>query len=207
MTGNPSHSCCRHMHHRSRVISQSTAAAAAAAAKPKAAAQQPLPPDVLHIEQSHGHWHKGVHYVVMEVRDYELDQFQVVNNAIYASYVQHGRHKALASLGVPVEQFQQQGILMALSELSLSYKAPLRAGDTFYVTTAIAQVSAARLVIDHTVQQVTGHQGAQDKPVAACQATATVVFLDDKYRPVRVPGSVKQLFGSLNAEYKAPAEQ
>lgn len=39
-----------------------------------------------------------------------------------------------------MEQFQQQGILMALSELSLSYKAPLRAGDTFYVTTAIAQV-------------------------------------------------------------------
>jgi acyl-CoA thioesterase FadM len=29
---------------------------------------------------------------------------------------------------------------MALSDLSLSYKAPLRAGDTFYVTTAIAQV-------------------------------------------------------------------
>jgi hypothetical protein len=41
---------------RSRVISHSTAAAAA---KPKAATQQPLPPDVLHIEQSHGHWHKG----------------------------------------------------------------------------------------------------------------------------------------------------
>jgi acyl-CoA thioesterase FadM len=37
----------------------------------------------------------------------------------------------------------------------------------------------------------------------ACQATATVVFLDDKYRPVRVPGSVKELFSKLNAEYKA----
>lgn len=29
-----------------------------------------------------------------------------------------------------------------------------------------AQVSAARVVIDHTVQQVTGHQGANDKPQA-----------------------------------------
>ena len=54
-----------------------------------------------------------------------------------------GRHKALASLGMPVEQFQQQGILMALSELTLQYKAPLRSRDVFYVTTAMAQVRAA----------------------------------------------------------------
>lgn len=51
------------------------------------------------------------------------------------------RHKALKSLNMPVEQFQAQGTLMALSDLSLQYKAPLRAGDTFYVTTAIAQVN------------------------------------------------------------------
>lgn len=30
---------------------------------------------------------------------------------------------------------------MALSELNLQYKAPLRAGDVFYITTAVAQVS------------------------------------------------------------------
>lgn len=29
---------------------------------------------------------------------------------------------------------------MALSELSLQYKAPLRAGDLFYITTAVSQV-------------------------------------------------------------------
>lgn len=65
---------------------------------------------------------------------------RITQHAATATATEPGRHKALASLGVPVEQFQQQGILMALSELSLSYKAPLRAGDTFYVTTAIAQV-------------------------------------------------------------------
>eukprot|EP00775_Hariotina_reticulata_P014313 gene14313-40_t len=125
----------------------------------------------------------------MEVRDYELDQFQVVNNAVYASYVQHGRHKALASLNMPVEQFQQEGILMALSDLALQYKAPLRAGDTFYVTTAVAQVSAARVVIDHTVQQV------------VCTAQATVAFLDSKYRPTRVPLGAKQQLAKLSSEY------
>jgi acyl-CoA thioesterase FadM len=37
----------------------------------------------------------------------------------------------------------------------------------------------------------------------ACQATATVVFLDESYRPVRVPSEVKPMFSKLNAEYKA----
>lgn len=32
---------------------------------------------MLQEEQSHGLWHRGVHFVASEVRDYELDQFQV----------------------------------------------------------------------------------------------------------------------------------
>lgn len=51
-----------------------------------------------------------------------------------------GRHKAFSSLGLSVSSFQQAGTLMALSELNLQYRAPLRAGDIFYVSTAVAQV-------------------------------------------------------------------
>jgi acyl-CoA thioesterase FadM len=122
-----------------------------------------------------------------------------------------GRHKALASLGLHVEGFQERGTLMALSDLALSYRAPLRAGDSFVVTTAISGVTAARIVIEHTVLQLprparadnnesissSTELPAQSAHVLACSGRATVVFLDASYRPVRVPADIRGVFEKL----------
>lgn len=68
-----------------------------------------------------------------------------------------GRHKAFSSLGLDVSSFQQAGTLMALTDLSLQYKAPLRSGDLFYITSAVAQVCAAHWQGHHHLQQVELH--------------------------------------------------
>jgi acyl-CoA thioesterase FadM len=39
-----------------------------------------------------------------------------------------------------VGEYQARGILMALSELSIKYKTPLRSGDVFRVDTSVEQV-------------------------------------------------------------------
>jgi hypothetical protein len=88
-------------------------------------------------------WPNGVHRTQMHVRDSELDQFSVVNNSVYSVYFQHGRHEALRSMGAGVGEYQAAGVLMALSELVIKFKQPLRSGDAFRVETSVGAVRGA----------------------------------------------------------------
>jgi acyl-CoA thioesterase FadM len=60
----------------------------------------------------------------------------------------------LEILGMSADGFQAQGTLMALSELHLRYKGPLRAGDKFYATVAVSQVRANRSEAEERVNDL-----------------------------------------------------
>ena len=67
----------------------------------------------------------------MEVRDYELDCEQIVNNANYLHYMEHTRHKFCKDAGLPFIEMHNLGIDAVVRKIEIEYKSSLRGGDSF----------------------------------------------------------------------------
>ena len=106
----------------------------------------------------------------LSVRDYELDRFGVVNNAVYQNYLEHTRHAFLESRNVSLTQLYEQGFSPVVSRAEIEYRASLVSGDSFDVTLAVEILSRIRFVF---FQEINRH--ADRRVVTRARITGTVV--------------------------------
>ncbi|KAJ1298450.1 hypothetical protein BS78_01G454600 [Paspalum vaginatum] len=117
--------------------------------------------------------------IEMEVRDDEIDEYGVVNNAIYASYLHSARDMLLEKMGISVDYWTSTGNAMAILELNLKYFAPLRSGDRFVVKVKVVQIKGVRIIVEHRIETLPDRK-------LVLEGRATVVCLNKEFRPTRV---------------------
>ena len=113
---------------------------------------------------------KYCYQLEMEVRDYELDCEQIVNNANYLHYLEHTRHKFCRKVGFPFIEMHRQGIDAVVRKLEIEYFTPLRSGDSFISGINIER-KGARFIFYQDIFKQDGEQ--------VLKAIVTIVALKD----------------------------
>ncbi|KAK8617334.1 hypothetical protein V6N13_080251 [Hibiscus sabdariffa] len=162
------------------------------------------------------------HELELKVRDYELDQYGVVNNAVYASYCQHGFQKAEVhefSLGSPWERFYFEWFVLYLTDevddrgrhelldsIGVSCDGVARTGDSLALSELSLKFlgplrSGDKFVVKVRISDSSGarlyfehfiFKLPNEEPIL--EAKATAVWLDKNYRPARIPPEFRSKF-------------
>ena len=95
----------------------------------------------------------------LSVRDYELDSFGVINNAVYQNYLEHTRHQFLESQGLKLTAYFEQGLSHVITKAEIEYRSSLQSSGDFVVSLGLALLSKAKFIFlqgnpEHTQQNV-----------------------------------------------------
>lgn len=70
----------------------------------------------------------------IEVRTYELDSYNHVNNAVYLSYLEYARMEYLREIGFDYKSFFAEGYMLYVTHVNIKYKYSARLYDKLAVT-------------------------------------------------------------------------
>jgi len=94
----------------------------------------------------------------MEVRDYECDLADGVNNSVYYNYFEHARHCALKAGGIDFAELARQRIGLVVARAEMDFMRSLMSGDKFVVKTIIRRISKLRFEFTQDIYRLPDNQ-------------------------------------------------
>ncbi len=94
--------------------------------------------------------------VRLRVRYAETDQMGVVHHSVYPVWFEAARTALSRAVGLPYSEWEKQGVLLMVSELTCRYRRPARYDDEVTVWVRVADVASRRVVFGYRVEGADG---------------------------------------------------
>ncbi|MCB9169153.1 MAG: acyl-CoA thioesterase [Flavobacteriales bacterium] len=128
------------------------------------------------------------HDTILRVRYGETDRMGYVYYGDYAEYFEVGRVEALRALGFPYKRLEEEGVMLPVHELLVTYHQPARYDDRLTIRTIIEKVPAVRIDFRYEVRN--------ELDELLTEARTTLVFVDRATgRPCRAPDDLVRALG------------
>ncbi|MCG7493217.1 tol-pal system-associated acyl-CoA thioesterase [Thalassobius sp. Cn5-15] len=114
----------------------------------------------------------------------DTDMAGIVYYANYLKFIERGRSEWVREIGIDQNAMKAEGFVFAVRRVEADYLAPAKLDDELIVTTEVAQVTGARLVMDQWVT-------CQGK--ALFHAVVTVIMMNEDGQPARMPANIRQM--------------
>jgi len=122
----------------------------------------------------------------LEVRGYELDSFNHVNNAVYLNYYEHARWQILRETGI-IDYFKNSGNFLVVIETNVKYIREIKLFDKLTIKTVVEKEDP--YLFFH--QEIMNNESK----VTLSKAMVKTLILDDSRTPIDIP---KQLLTICN---------
>lgn len=124
------------------------------------------------------------HKNTVRVYTEDVDYLGIVYHANYLCYLERARTEMLSAVyKLYLSEQHKLGVLFAISELDIKYKAPARLDDVLTITTNIEQLKACSLSFEQSI--VNQHEQI------ICKALIKVVCVNKDLKPRRLPDIIK----------------
>lgn len=120
------------------------------------------------------------HNYFVKVRYAETDQMGVVYHGNYAQYLELARIEWLQTLGISYKEMEENGVMLPVYNLEISFKKSAVFDDELRVETSLRKIPTARIIFDYKIFN-------KNEDLLTIASTE-LVFIDMKSnRPIRCP--------------------
>ena len=129
--------------------------------------------------------------ITLRVNYSETDQMGVVYHANYLIWFDRARTELMRDTGVTYKELEQQGVYLAVSEVSIRFRAPARYDDLVQVRCWVRELASRRVTFGYAVERpATGGD-------LLATGTTALVSLTHQHTLTRMPSRVFELLAAI----------